>query len=148
TPVGKVIPETLTDYRGVLTRGYQSYPTHKSLTAVRTDELFLNEYNDNFVFYKDIFIWNDANPDRITSTFQYHALYNSIFYANVLINDANATLEASDDKDQLIGEAYALRAYAYFDLVNLFAKSYVAATDSSDKGVPLALKIDLEQAFV
>jgi hypothetical protein len=148
TPVGKVIPETLDDYRGVLTRGYQSFPSHKSLTAVRTDELLLNDYNDNFVFYKDIYVWNDVNPDRITNSFPYAALYNTIFYANVVINDAAAKLEDSEEKNQLLGEAYALRAYAYFDLLNLFAKPYNNATAGSDKGVPLALKIDLEQAFV
>ena len=98
--------------------------------------------------YKDIFTWKDANPDRITTTFQYQDLYNTIFYTNVIINEAGQKVPASDEKNQLIGEAYALRAMAYFDLINLFAKPYNASTASTDKGVPLALKIDLEQAYV
>lgn len=147
-PIGKVIPETLSDFRAVLTRGYEAYPKHKSLTTLRTDELLLNEYSDDLIYYKDIYTWKDANPDRITTDFQYQDLYNVIFYANVIINEAGKKIADSEDKNQLIGEAYALRALAYFDLVNLFAKPYDAATASTVKGVPVTLKIDLEQAYV
>lgn len=147
-PVGRVIPETLEQYRAVLTKGYDVYPEHKSLTAVRTDELTMNEFSDDVTYYRDIYIWKDANPDRITTTFQYADLYKTIFYTNVIINEASKKLDVSPERNQLVGEAYALRAMAYFDLINLFGKPYNAATAGSDKGVPLALEIDLEQAFV
>ncbi|MBP4140232.1 RagB/SusD family nutrient uptake outer membrane protein [Flavobacterium sp. P4023] len=147
-PVGKVIPETLNDFRAVLTKGYEVYPQHKSLTSLRGDELMLNEYSDDLVYYKDIYIWKDANPDRLTTDFQYQQLYNVIFYSNVVINEASKKVSDSPEKNQLIGEAHALRAMAYFDLINLFAKPYNPATAPTDKGVPLALKIDLEQAYV
>jgi hypothetical protein len=147
TPVGRVIPETLQDYRALLTSGYAKYPEHKSLTAARTDELKLQESAQEITVYKDVFIWKDVNPDNITQVFQYQDLYSSIFYANVVINEATSKLPASAEKDQLIGEAHALRAMAYFDLVNLFAKPYNSATAGSDKGVPLALEVDLEQTF-
>lgn len=147
-PVGRVIPETLDQYRAVLTKGYDVYPEHKSLTAVRTDELTMNEFSDEINIYKDIYTWKDANPDRITTSFQYADLYKTIFYTNVIINEASKKLDVSPERNQLIGEAYALRAMAYFDLINLFGKPYNAATAGSDKGVPLALEIDLEQVFV
>lgn len=148
TPVGRVIPETQEQFRAVLTTGYSKYPEHKALTTLRTDELTMDEFNEDVNIYKDIFIWKDSNPDRITRDFQYQDLYNVIFYTNVVINEASKKLAASEERNQLIGEAYALRAMAYFDLVNLFAKPYNAATAASDKGVPLALEIDLEQVFV
>lgn len=148
TPVGRVIPETLEQYRAVLTRGYAAYPEHKSLTAVRTDELIMDEFGDEIHLYKDIYTWKDANPDRSTTAFQYQALYNVIFYTNVIINEASSKLADSPEKNQLIGEAYALRALTYFDLINLFGKPYNAATAASDKGIPLALEIDLEQVFI
>ncbi|GGF23204.1 RagB/SusD family nutrient uptake outer membrane protein [Flavobacterium limi] len=148
TPVGRVIPETQEQFRAVLTTGYSKYPEHKALTTLRTDELTLNEFSDDVNIYKDIFTWKDSNPDRITRDFQYQELYNVIFYTNVVINEASKKIASSEERNQLIGEAYALRAMAYFDLVNLFGKPYNAATAASDKGVPLALEIDLEQAFV
>ncbi|MGN7810297.1 RagB/SusD family nutrient uptake outer membrane protein [Flavobacterium sp. KACC 22758] len=147
-PLGKVIPETLQDYRGVLTTGYVAYPDHKSITAVRTDELILDGDGDSEIpLYQDIYAWKDAGTDRRTMTFPYQNLYTVIFYTNVLINDAQGKLSNSPEKDQLIGEAYALRAMAYFDLINLFSKPFNPATSGSDKGVPLALKVDLEQTY-
>ncbi|MDX6188003.1 RagB/SusD family nutrient uptake outer membrane protein [Flavobacterium sp. Fl-318] len=148
TPMGRVIPETLDQYRALLTRGYNTYPQHKSLTAVRTDELIMDEFGDEINLYKDIYNWNDANPDRFTQTFHYQDLYTTIFYTNVVINDASSKLDNSPEKNQLIGEAYALRAMAYFDLINLFGKPYNPTTAASDKGVPLALEIDLEQVYI
>lgn len=147
-PVGKVIPETLTDFRAVLTKGYATYPEHKSLSAVRADEVVLDQFSNDFTYLKDIYTWNDVNPDRITTDFPYESLYNTIFYANVIINEANKKLGESPERNQLIGEAFALRAMAYFDLVNLYGKPYDATTASTDKAVPLALEIDLEQAFI
>ncbi|RZJ55683.1 MAG: RagB/SusD family nutrient uptake outer membrane protein [Flavobacterium sp.] len=148
TPVGRVIPQTLEQYRAVLTQGYVVYPEHKSLTAVRTDELTMNELNDEVNVYRDIYTWKDTNPDLMTITFPYQDLYTVIFYTNVIINEAKGKLAESPERNQLIGEAYALRAMAYFDLINLFGKPYNAATAGTDKGVPLALEIDLEQVFV
>lgn len=147
-PVGKVIPETLEDFRAVLTKGYSTFPEHKSLSALRADEVVLDEFSNDYTYFKDIYIWNDVNPDRITTNFPYENLYNTIFYTNVIINEASKKLAASEERNQLIGEAYALRALAYFDLVNLFGKPYDVATASTDKAVPLALEIDLEQAFI
>jgi len=147
-PIGKVIPETLEDYRAVITRGYSITAIHKALSAVRGDELLIDEFNDNATFYRDHYIWKDANPDKITNSFPYAALYNRIFYTNVIINEASQKLAPSAEKDQLLGEAYALRALTYFDLINIFGKPYNAATAATDQGVPLALKIDLEQAYV
>jgi len=148
TPVGRVIPETLEQYRAVLTQGYATYPEHKSLTAVRTDELTMNEFSDEINLYRDIYIWKDTNPDSFTATFQYQDLYTVIFYTNVIINEASKKLAESPERNQLVGEAYALRAMAYLDLINLFGKPYNVATAGTDKGVPLALEIDLEQVFV
>ncbi|PIF30791.1 SusD-like starch-binding protein associating with outer membrane [Flavobacterium sp. 9] len=147
-PVGKVIPETLQDYRAIMTKGYSITVIHKALSAVRADELTFDEFNDNATFYRDHYIWNDINPDKTTNLFPYAALYNRIFYTNVVINEASQKLAPSAEKDQLLGEAYALRAYTYFDLLNIFSKPYNAATAATDKGVPLALKIDLEQAYI
>ena len=143
-PDGKVIPKTVEDYRMVLTNAYSKYPTHKSLTALRTDEVTLNEYSNDFISYREIAQWKDTNPDQISIQFPWVTFYTVIFYANQIINEGQQTMENSAERDQLLAEAYALRAYAYFDLVNLYGKPYNSATASTDKGVPLNLKVDLE----
>ncbi|PKB42527.1 SusD-like starch-binding protein associating with outer membrane [Cellulophaga sp. RHA19] len=146
-PEGKVIPESLEEFRAVLTKGYDIFPEQKSRVAYRTDELVLDENSFDFPSYKDVYTWKDANPDPQTAPYPYIQMYNSIFYANHVIEDGKDKIEDSEEKNQLLGEAYALRAYAHFDLVNLYGKPYNATTASSDTGVPLALEIDLEQVF-
>lgn len=146
-PEGKIIPKTVDDYRKVITTAYSKYPQHKSLTALRTDELLLDEYSSDFMSYREVVMWKDTNQDQATTPFQWEAFYSVIFYANQIINEGQETMEASPEKDQIIAEAYALRAYAYFDLVNLYGKPYQASTAASDRGVPINLSLDLEKTL-
>ena len=146
-PDGKVIPKTVADYRLVLTSAYAKYPTHKSMTALRTDEITLNEDSGDFISYRETAMWKDVNPDQVTIQFPWVSFYTVIFYTNQIITEGQKTMETSPEKDQLLAEAYALRAYAYFDLVNLFGKPYNSSTSSQDRGVPLNLEIDLEKTL-
>lgn len=146
-PEGKVIPKTQDEFRALLTQGYVAYPSHKSLIALRTDETVLQSDNYDFMDLRDIFIWKDQGQDKQTTEFPWLAFYTSVFYANHTIIDGTEVLPASVDKDQLIGEAYALRAYAFFDLVNLYGKPYNSTTASTELSIPLALEIDLENVL-
>lgn len=145
-PQGKIIPKTVEDFRKVLTAAYQGYPKHKSLSNFRTDEVFLeaNGENLNFLGVKDVYTFQDANPDKQTLEFGYDQFYKTIFYANQTINEGVNTMEAGDEREQLLGEAYAIRAMAYFDLTNLYAKPYNPATASTDLAIVLQNKIDIE----
>lgn len=146
-PAGRVIPKTAEDFRNLLTTGYSVFPEHKSLLAVRTDELELDEWSDDYTALKDIYQWNDATPATISFSFPYISFYTSIFNANHVIaeveNEAGKTAETA----QLKGEAYLLRAYSHFELLNLYAKPYNKATAGTDRGVPISLTIDLEQNY-
>lgn len=146
-PEGKIIPKTVEDYRLVLTSAYSKYPLHKSMTALRTDEITLNEDTGDFISYREVAMWKDINPDQATVQFPWVSFYTVIFYTNQIINEGQKTMETSPEKDQLLAEAYALRAYAYFDLVNLFGKPYNSSTSGQDRGVPLNLEIDLEKTL-
>lgn len=146
-PKGKTIPETTEDFRMLINSGYNAFPNYKSVVAMRSDELRANEDSDDFPAYKDIFIWNDANSDKQTIEYPYVSFYNTIFYANETINNGTEKMGASPEKNQILAEAHALRAYAYFGLVNMYAKPYDKATASSENGVPLTFGIDLEKQF-
>ncbi len=66
--------------------------------------------------------------------------YRVITRANEIINSVQTEVSNQEDVDQYKGEAYAIRALAYFDLVRFFARPY---TDSpSAPGVPLVLEND------
>ena len=146
-PEGKIIPITVEDYRKVLTSAYSKYPIHKSLVALRTDELNVDENTSDFIAYREIAMWKDSNNDQSTIEFPWVSFYSVVFYLNQIINEGSKTMTDSPEKQQVLAEAYALRAYVYFDMVNLYGKPYNAATASQDRGVPINLEIDLEQVL-
>lgn len=146
-PEGKVIPTTVEDYRKVLTSAYAKYPSHKALSALRTDELQIDDNSMDFPNYREIAMWRDSNLDQVTTEFPWVSFYSVIFYVNQTINEGSKTMADGNDKNQILAEAYALRAYSYFDLVNLYGKPYNAAIAATDKGVPISLEIDLEQVL-
>ena len=146
-PVGQVIPKSVEEYRSFLTSAYAITKESKVLTTYRTDELSLSKDAAGIEFYQDLFIWNDINPSPLTSFFPYATFYNTIFYTNHVIN-SEATIEGSkSDKEQLIGEAYALRAMQYFELINLYAKPYNKTTANTDAGVPITTAYDSEKKY-
>ena len=146
-PEGKVIPTTTEDYRKVLTSAYSKYPVHKSLVALRTDEVNIDDNSTDFISYREIAMWKDANTDPASTEFPWVSFYSVNFYLNQIINEGSKTMQDSPEKSQILAEAYALRAYLYFDMVNLYGKPYNSATASADRGVPINLEIDLEQVL-
>lgn len=146
-PVGKVIPTSVEDFRALLNAGYVQFPDHKSQLAFRTDELLMNYEPNESPNYFDQYKWNDLNPDGNSLELPYANFYSAIFYANSVIADIEAKAGVSPETAQIKGEAYLLRAYAEFELLNLYAKPYDKNTASTDRGVPVSVKIDLETNY-
>jgi hypothetical protein len=149
-PQDKVIPETLDEFRGLLTRAYEKVPSDKAKMLVRSDEVKfnMNAMLNDISRFKDIFLWKDETPDKATMSFDWEGYYKVIFYANDVIEEGvHAIGGSSEEVDQLVGEAYLLRALMHFDLVNQYAKHFDAATAGTDRGVPVATSIDLEKVY-
>ncbi|KKX47884.1 MULTISPECIES: RagB/SusD family nutrient uptake outer membrane protein [Sphingobacterium] len=146
-PVGTVVPTTEADFRALMFSGYKVYPEHKSYLNLRTDELLLDEFSTDLATLKDLYLWNDQNPDRNTQSMAWETLFKSIFYANHIIAEAKDKAGDTDAVKQIRAEAYLLRAYAHFELLNTYADNYNAATAATDRGVPISIKVDLEQLF-
>lgn len=145
-PVGKVIPTTLTEYRELLTTAYYTSPIDRALTEFRTDiqRVSDSEYDKNS--YADIETWNDTRQAEATTAFGWSDYYETIYYANAVIDKRNAMTEGTADEiNQLVGEAYLLRAYQHFILVNLYGQPYTKPGAPETKAVPVKLTLDLEE---
>jgi hypothetical protein len=92
--------------------------------SVANSGRYLNEQNYSITV-------NDGDVSGIWNT-----SYNDILRANNVISSTIT----GDGVDQMRGEAYALRALNYFNLVRLFAKPYT--DDPAALGVPLVLAFD------
>jgi len=82
---------------------------------------------------------NDGNLRYV-----YRFYYRIIANANVLINGIDGATGPDADKKIIKGQALAYRAWAHFQLVQLWGKRYVAGSNNAQLGVPLLLTNTLE----
>lgn len=143
TPTGKVIPQTKEDFRAMLTRAYGLYPKHKAYANLKSDEVKTNSSAEKF---KAIFTWEEASLPEGEITMPYESFYEGIFFTNYIINNAAKTVPSSIELNQIVGEAYALRAYFYFELTNLYAPHY-NGSNGAEKAIPLTIEEDIERDF-
>lgn len=147
-PTGQVIPSTLADYRALMNTAYSQNLFDKGVTEVRTD--IVGIYRDNNTTtpqnsFQDIEIWNDANPGPSTREFEWINYYENIYISNHIIENKNKILEGSTQEiNQLAGEAYLMRAYMHFILVNLYGQPYTKENAQSTYAIPLKHDTDLE----
>ena len=64
-PVGKVIPDEVSEYRALLTTAYSTYPQYRRYLMVRSDEVFPDLYGLSYDNYIDLATLNDENPDPL-----------------------------------------------------------------------------------
>ncbi len=147
-PVGRIIPKTYSDFRGVLTSAYGTISEDRSLIALRGDEALLDKNSFLFETCHDVYIWNDVLQIANTKQYSWQQSYKVLLHVNNVIADGpNATGATPELVNQLLGEAYLLRAYVHFNLVNLYADSYGATDPNTTLAIPLATKIDIETIY-
>lgn len=82
----------------------------------------------------------DFIPEEI-----WEEVYEGILRANTIINaDVEVPPSVQERANQLIGEAYAIRALAHFDLVRIFGQHYGFTADNGHPGVPIVTEFDQE----
>lgn len=147
TPTGKVIAQTGDEYRALLTYEYKYFAKDRYMTTVRTDEVMMDPVKTSSTdkdAYLDLWRWKDENPSPTTSYFSWRTYYHSIYIANYIIEHQDEITDATTDEiNQLVGEAYMMRAYCHFLLVNLYAEPYTHCSPETTRGIPLQLKADV-----
>ncbi|MGJ8760673.1 MAG: RagB/SusD family nutrient uptake outer membrane protein [Polaribacter sp.] len=147
-PQNKLNPTTVTDYRELLNYGYVTKERIMPYLEALGDDVDLkleDRARDavNGDAYMSAYLFEPTHETTLGTDIAFARLYQSIYYANLVITriDEAESVTLGDDmqdfKDNLKGEAYALRAFSYFYLVNLYGQHYDPATASSDFGVPI-----------
>lgn len=83
-----------------------------------------------------------ANPEytytnTISADGTWAFFYHQILTVNMILDGIDEAEGTEADRQTVIGEALAIRAYAYFMLVNIYGEPYDPATASSAMGVPV-----------
>lgn len=149
-PVGKVIPTTAEEFRALITEAYATVPDDRGLASFRSDEVLLDATmsSNDLGSYRDIWLWNDASPSENTASFSWRQFYHVLFIANYVIESEKMIEDGTPAEiQQMVGEAYMLRAYMHFILANLHAPAYGKCDPSATKAVPLKLDSDVEKTL-
>lgn len=94
---------------------------------------------------RNLHIWNTKVP-RLSSAPQWLNPYKVVYNANLVIAQLGKSKGDLDQNtvDRLNGSALFFRAYAHFQIAQLYAKPYDPNTASQDRGIPIRLSPDLE----
>jgi len=135
-----------------------STTVYQQATSLMDDDMqvYFGNYGDKtlppmvlpaFSWQADFFrqlVASNFDPSGI-NTDGYKSYYTSLVGCNIAIQYADGSIGSQADKDFLKGQAFALRAYYYLQLVNLYGRPYNDSAISPDKspGVPLILSSNL-----
>lgn len=143
-PTGKVIPNTLEEYRALMTQAYAQSLTDRGVCDMRTGDITINDDAQNQSDFGNIEQWSVNNTTGYE--FGWGAYYENIYYANAIIDKMDEITEGNrEDINQLVGEAYFMRAYMHFLLVNFYGQPYTKNGTTETKAIPLKLTLDLEE---
>ncbi len=104
----------------------------------------IHSANANNLSWRSVAQWLEHTDETTLTTeiFWYHR-YNIIANANSIINRVEeGALPETARLKEIVGQAYAYRAYAYMSLVQHYAKGYLIGNPASDPGVPLLFSSD------
>ena len=83
--------------------------------------------------------WNEHTvPTATSNEHRWYQRYHIIASASAIINKVEGeSIPIDEDLADIMGQAYAYRAYAYLDLIQHYARGYLVGNPASDPGVPL-----------
>lgn len=154
-PKGQNLLDKADDLDQLLNVQYSGSPYNMNRLSLIANDMYLLAYNVPNVISSDVLTMDkilltyDESADRAALTptdTRYDGLYKNIaMVANIVLTNANT---ASGDKkllEQLKSEAYVLRAFMHFLLVNMYAKAYNPSTAQTDGGIPYVTDINFEE---
>jgi hypothetical protein len=147
TPKGKFIPKYIKDYEELAAN--PSFSTNSYAV--------LERLSDN-TYYSDARIlaaltssttkaykWQPELYIETETDSGWDPMYNNIYNANIILQDVEKLADGTEtQRNEVLGDAHFNRAYAYWSLINIYAKDYEASSAGSDLGVPLLTIPDLE----
>lgn len=148
-----VVPTTLADFQALLDDQSVMQETPE-LGELSTDDYYVtytswqnfkNAKSQNaYLWAEDIYNGQKLIPD-------WDDPYQQVFYANVVL-EGMKNVSANDPNRQqwnvVWGSAYFIRAYAFYNLSQVFAPVYDSATAGDDMGIPIPIKPDVNVKYV
>jgi starch-binding outer membrane protein, SusD/RagB family len=146
----QIIPSTLSTIQALL-------DNDRTMNLTPTmGELSSDDYYLTFQYYqamprqheRNCYTWKPDIFGAQQNVDDWSRSYTQVLYANVALEgleDVPINTVNRDEWNAIKGSALFFRAYAYFNLVQIFAKPYDSATAGSDEGIPLRKTSDINE---
>lgn len=145
----QAVPTTLTQFQAILDYSH-NFTCGPASPIMASDDMYMNDdvllgstdaIRANYTWGADVF-----NEDHRNA---WSLLYTGAFYANVVLDGLKAMHADTSDKatfNDEKGQALFLRAYLFYDVAQVFAKTYDPKSAGQDPGIALRLTSDLNAA--
>ncbi|MEK6494269.1 RagB/SusD family nutrient uptake outer membrane protein [Myroides odoratimimus] len=120
---GDDIINTTQKATSVLAQAYKELPVNGSTFTLLSEDLqptYLIEYNSNA---KQHYTWNEIALKTLANS-QWDSYYSAMVHLNALLNTEAHIRDKGADWDYIKGNALVLKAYIYFDLLQLYSTRY------------------------
>ena len=131
-------------YRAMVVRyldsqGHFGHPAMMIIMDVMGEDLVFSNTASTWHFGEQRWVSHRSETGTMAE-FPYRLYYRLIGNANVAITSIDAAVGTQAERDQIKGEALGMRAFSYFNLVQLYGKRYNATVKpNAQLGVPLVL---------
>jgi hypothetical protein len=144
-----LVPTQLSDFQALLdnTTVFGFVPT---LGEASADNYFFASYtywNNRDTREKNAYIWASEIFDGQGGQLDWNTPYQQVYYANVVLDGLGSkpVQDSVAEWEALEGSALFLRAFAFYNVAQVFAPVYDPGTSAVDSGIPLRLHSAIDQ---
>jgi hypothetical protein len=141
-----VIANKINDYQALLDNTNIMTVQYPSAGEVASDDLYLlyNTWQTRTVTDQNCYTWQ-ADVFNDDERNDWSNSYLVVYYANLVLDGIKSLPQpaAGSDISNVEGQAHFFRAFAFYNVLQLFAKPYDASHAEEDLGIPLRLSSDL-----
>jgi hypothetical protein len=144
-----LIPTTLSDMQALLDN-IAVFNIAPGITGIADGDFYTTDAawkawgtdgeRNSYTWVADIFAGGTA--------YDWNQCYQQVFYANVVLDGLPAIAASQPDYNNVKGTALFSRAYANYQLLQIYAPAYNAATATTDLGIPIRLVSDVSKTSV
>lgn len=145
-----ITPSKLEHYQSILDYTTYMNDSYPALPLISADNYYVTYTSlmSEGTYAKYVYTW-DMDPYQGTTIISdWNSPYIIVEYANITLDGLGKIQRDDTNKtvwDNIKGSALFYRAYAFYQLVNEFAKPYDPTTAATDPGIPLRLSSDINQ---
>lgn len=145
------IPNNLKDLQALLDNSDAVMNLSPNFGLFGSDDIYITDnglasmtapFNSAYLWEADFYTGETNNSNN------WNTPYEQVFYANVVL-ETLATLDAPENSTEvqsIRGSAYFFRAFAFYQIAQLFCNPYAQATAQNSLGIPLRLSSDISLA--